>query len=81
MHSSAICSVRLSNRGPSAYLPEIYGDSITVERKLTREGSGGYYKVKDHTGKVHGKSKAAVEALSKFSRCASPREADESFVE
>lgn len=66
MDSSAICSVRLSNRGQGAYLPEIYGESITVERKLTREGTGGYYKVKDHTGKVHGKSKAAVEGLSTF---------------
>ena len=62
--SSAICSVRLSNRGDQAFKPEIYGETITIERKLTREGPGGYYKVKDHSGKVHGKNKAAVEAIS-----------------
>ena len=49
-------------------MKEIYGETITVERKLTRDGPGGYYKVKDHQGKVHGKDKKSVEALSKSFR-------------
>lgn len=41
-HQFALITVTLHNRGSDAYLPEIYGKKIIVQRKITKEGSGGY---------------------------------------
>jgi len=38
--------VVLNNGGPDAYQPDVYGDSIVVERKLSRSSNSGDYKIK-----------------------------------
>ncbi|EGG13304.1 structural maintenance of chromosome protein [Cavenderia fasciculata] len=48
--NQAIITVKLRNKGPEAHLPEEFGPSIIIERKISRSGGGGY-KLKDHTGK------------------------------
>ncbi|KAI9340178.1 hypothetical protein DFJ73DRAFT_559887 [Zopfochytrium polystomum] len=35
-------TVKLRNQGPDAYRPGVYGDRISVERRITRDGSGSY---------------------------------------
>ncbi|XP_014665142.1 PREDICTED: structural maintenance of chromosomes protein 6-like [Priapulus caudatus] len=35
-------TVKLSNKGPDAFKPNLYGDSVTVERRLTQDGSSSY---------------------------------------
>ncbi|EGC31844.1 hypothetical protein DICPUDRAFT_39291 [Dictyostelium purpureum] len=47
----SLIKVVLRNRGPEAYQPEKYGNSIVIERRINRNGGSGY-KIKDHTGKV-----------------------------
>lgn len=47
------CSVviTLRNKGPDAYNPKAYGEAITVERRITSDGSGSY-KIKSADDKV-----------------------------
>jgi len=40
----------LSNEGQDPYKPEVYGDSIIVERRLNKTGSSDY-KIKTSTGR------------------------------
>ncbi|KAJ1929527.1 Structural maintenance of chromosomes protein 6 [Tieghemiomyces parasiticus] len=40
--SRAVITLRLRNRGRDAYLPEVYGDAVIVERILSRDGASGY---------------------------------------
>lgn len=49
--SYAQVSIKLRNRGQDAYKPVEYGDYITVERRISNDGSGSY-KIKDKDGKV-----------------------------
>lgn len=49
--SYAQVSIKLRNRGQDAYKPKEYGQSITVERRISSDGSGSY-KLKSHDGKV-----------------------------
>ncbi|CAG8444247.1 9168_t:CDS:10 [Diversispora eburnea] len=44
-------TLKLRNRGSDAYRHDIYGDSIIVERRISRDGSNGY-KIKTCEGKV-----------------------------
>ncbi len=44
-------TVKLRNRGQDAFKPDVYGRSIIIERRLTKEGSGSY-KLKNADGKV-----------------------------
>ena len=48
--SYAQVSIKLRNRGQDAYRPKEYGQSITVERRITSDGSGSY-KLKSHDGR------------------------------
>lgn len=48
-YSVSDIKVTINNTGPGAYRPEVYGDCITVERKLIRSG-GGDYKIRTATG-------------------------------
>ncbi|KAJ3364123.1 Structural maintenance of chromosomes protein 6 [Allomyces javanicus] len=52
-------SVKLANRGADAYRPEIFGDFIQVERRITRNerGSGGGYAIRGELGKVSDRKK------------------------
>ncbi|KAJ8329746.1 Structural maintenance of chromosomes protein 6 [Batrachochytrium dendrobatidis] len=45
----ASVTVKIRNKGPDAYKASVYGDSITVERKIVRDGQNSY-KIRD----VHG---------------------------
>lgn len=49
--SSADVSVTLRNQGKDAYKPELYGSSITVDLRITREGLR-TYKLKSKTGQI-----------------------------
>ena len=42
--------IHLHNIGENAYRPEIYGDKIIIERRVTQTSST--YKLKDHSGKI-----------------------------
>jgi len=46
----ASITIKLRNRGEDAFQPEKYGKTITIERRITKEGSGSY-KLKDSSGK------------------------------
>ncbi|KAF2073495.1 hypothetical protein CYY_005204 [Polysphondylium violaceum] len=46
----AVIRVKLRNRGSEAYKPELYGDSIIVERTIRKNGGGSGYKLKNSTG-------------------------------
>ncbi|CAG8453598.1 23060_t:CDS:10 [Dentiscutata erythropus] len=49
--SVAQVTLKLRNRGADAYRHEVYGDSIVIERRISRDGSNGY-KIKTSGGKV-----------------------------
>ncbi len=49
--STAQVKIKLRNRGSDAYKPDLYGQSIIVERKLTSDG-GSSYKLKSADGKI-----------------------------
>lgn len=48
--SSADLSITLRNKGKDSYKPEVYGDAIIVDLKITREGLR-TYKLKNKSGK------------------------------
>ncbi|ORZ28501.1 P-loop containing nucleoside triphosphate hydrolase protein [Lobosporangium transversale] len=43
--------LQLRNRGPDAFKPEIYGESIIIERRISKDGASGY-KIKSSKGKT-----------------------------
>ncbi|KAG0166206.1 Structural maintenance of chromosomes protein 6 [Apophysomyces sp. BC1015] len=51
LNSGAEVTVRITNKGPDAFRHDVYGDFIQVERKIMKEGIGGY-KVKNASGKT-----------------------------
>ncbi|CAI6338829.1 unnamed protein product [Periconia digitata] len=53
-------AVKIKNRGAFAYRPEVYGDSIIVERHFNLAGTSGF-KLKDRSGKIVSVKKADVE--------------------
>lgn len=55
-------SVKIKNRGPSAYKPDLYGDSIIVERHFNKGGSSGF-KLKDRNDKLVSTKKAELEDI------------------
>ncbi|GAA5855652.1 hypothetical protein JCM8547_001632 [Rhodosporidiobolus lusitaniae] len=59
---SCRCTVTLANRGEDAYMPHIYGKSITIEREIKKAGGGGY-KIKNHEGKTVDTKKATLDAI------------------
>ena len=48
---TAELEIHLRNRGPDAYKPAEYGNTIIVERKLTKDG-GSHYRLKSKEGKL-----------------------------
>lgn len=60
--SQAKISLRLGNRGDEAFHPETYGKSITIERTLNRDGSGGY-KLKGSNNKTVSTKKEHLQAM------------------
>lgn len=56
--------VTLLNKGADGYMPEIYGDYITVERIISlRSGGFNGYKLLDATGKERSRSKKDLDAM------------------
>lgn len=51
MFSFCIISITLRNQGSDAYKNEEYGDSILIERRLTKDGTGSY-KIKNQKSMV-----------------------------
>ena len=47
----AVTEITLRNNGDDPVKPEVFGDKITIERKITLDGSSAY-KVKSSTGKI-----------------------------
>ncbi|KAL9595447.1 MAG: hypothetical protein Q9219_006438 [cf. Caloplaca sp. 3 TL-2023] len=61
----AVLSVKIRNRGDSAYQPEIYGDSITVERHFNRSGNSNF-KLKSASGRLISTRKADLEEICDY---------------
>ncbi|KAJ3203558.1 Structural maintenance of chromosomes protein 6 [Entophlyctis luteolus] len=55
-------TVHIHNNGPDAFKPEIYGQTIIIERKITREGSGSY-KIMDADGVTHCTTRRTLVAI------------------
>lgn len=51
LYSVGQVTVKITNGGPDAYKPDIYGGSITVERRISKDGAAGY-KIKAASGKT-----------------------------
>ncbi|KAI4098483.1 MAG: hypothetical protein L6R37_006470 [Teloschistes peruensis] len=62
---SAVLSVKIKNKGDSAYQPELYGDSIIVERHFSRSGSS-QFKLKSATGRLISTKKSDLEEICDY---------------
>ncbi|KAK2770859.1 DNA repair protein [Colletotrichum kahawae] len=62
---NSVIIVRVKNQGVDAYQPEIYGETIRVERHFSRAGSSGF-KLKSVTGKTISTKKADVDEISEY---------------
>lgn len=60
--SSARVSVTLANAGEDAFQHKTYGDQITIERTINKEG-GGSYKIKNAEGKTVDTKKATLDQI------------------
>lgn len=62
--SGAKLRVTLLNKGSDGFMPEVYGDTITVERSISMR-SGGFngYKLLDQNGKEQSRRKADLDAM------------------
>ena len=56
-------SVKLKNHGETGYRPELYGDSIIIERHFSRSGSSGF-KIKSATGRVVSTKRCDLDEIS-----------------
>lgn len=62
--SGAKIRVTLLNGGPDGFQPEVYGDTITVERNISlRAGGSNGYKLLDHNGAAKSTSKKDLDAM------------------
>ena len=61
--NSAKVRVTLLNKGPDAYKPEIYGETITIERSISLSGGYNGYKLLDHQMAPQSKLKKDLDAL------------------
>ncbi|KAI8376349.1 uncharacterized protein BYT42DRAFT_574286 [Radiomyces spectabilis] len=57
--------VKITNKGADAYRHDIYGDYIQVERKLHKDGTGGY-KIKDDKGRIVSTKREELTAICDF---------------
>ncbi|KAL8856923.1 MAG: hypothetical protein Q9178_006512 [Gyalolechia marmorata] len=62
---SAVLSVKIKNKGDSAYQQEVYGDSIVVERHFSRSGTSNF-KLKSATGRLISTRKADLEEICDY---------------
>ncbi|KAG0312255.1 Structural maintenance of chromosomes protein 6 [Dissophora globulifera] len=54
--------LQLRNRGPDAFKPEIYGESIIIERRISKDGTSGY-KIKSSKGKTISTKREELSAM------------------
>ena len=59
-HATIICKIK--NQGENAYMPDLYGDTIQVERHIQRGGSSGF-KLKSEKGRIISTRKADLEEI------------------
>ena len=55
--------VTLLNRGPDGFQTDVYGDSITVERSISKNGGYNGYRLLDHEGKERSRLKKDLDAM------------------
>ena len=58
-------SVKIKNTADSAYQPEVYGDSIIVERQFSRAGASGF-KLKSSSGRLISNRKADLDEICDY---------------
>ncbi|KAM5352123.1 hypothetical protein ACJ41O_004846 [Fusarium nematophilum] len=57
--------VKIKNAGSDAYQPDIYGESIIVERHFSKSGNSGF-KIKSATGRIISTKKQEVDEISEW---------------
>ncbi|KAK6075235.1 DNA repair protein [Seiridium cupressi] len=57
--------VKIKNQGPDAYKPDLFGDSIIVERHFNKSGSSGF-KLKSATGRVMSTKRDDVQDIVEY---------------
>ncbi|KAK0611146.1 P-loop containing nucleoside triphosphate hydrolase protein [Immersiella caudata] len=57
--------VKIKNKGHDAYRPEVYGESIIVERSFSKKGTSGF-KVKSATGQVITTKRQEIEEIVEY---------------
>ncbi|KAH7015112.1 P-loop containing nucleoside triphosphate hydrolase protein [Ilyonectria destructans] len=57
--------VKIKNAGSDAYMPEVYGDSIVVERHFSKTGASGF-KVKSSMNRIVSTKKQEVDEISEW---------------
>lgn len=62
-HGSLV--VKVKNRGSDAYQPDLYGESIIIERHFSKTGSSGF-KIKSAMGKIISNKKQEVDEISEW---------------
>ncbi|KAL1303210.1 hypothetical protein AAFC00_006629 [Neodothiora populina] len=62
---AAWVSVKIKNQGENAYQPELYGQSIYVERHFSRAGTSSF-KIKNSEGRIVSIKKSDMENISDF---------------
>ncbi|KAF9962659.1 Structural maintenance of chromosomes protein 6 [Modicella reniformis] len=60
--SQAEVKLQLRNKGPDAYKPEIYGESIIIERRISKDGTSAY-KIKSSKGKTIATKREELSAI------------------
>ncbi|KIS72332.1 DNA repair protein SMC6 [Mycosarcoma maydis] len=63
--SSATITVTMLNQGSDAFKPDVYGNTIVIERRILAEG-GGSWKMKSGNGKVIATTKSELESFCDF---------------
>ncbi|KAG4302605.1 hypothetical protein PCK1_001189 [Pneumocystis canis] len=61
--NSSSVTIMLKNTGEDAYMHDIYGDTIIIERRFTRESSGGY-KIKSADNRVISTKRDELDAIN-----------------
>ncbi|KAL2151561.1 hypothetical protein VTH82DRAFT_6659 [Thermothelomyces myriococcoides] len=61
----AVLTVKIKNRGPDAFKPDIYGESVIVERFFTTTNISGF-KVKNALGQIHSTKRQEVDDLVEY---------------
>ncbi|KAI4151925.1 MAG: hypothetical protein LQ341_000809 [Variospora aurantia] len=62
---AAVLSVKIKNKGESAYQTDVYGDAIIVERHFTRSGTSSF-KLKNSLGRLISTKKADLEEICDY---------------